>query len=239
MATNTNEEEQVLTLLCGDADPWTWGDANQCSLSFERNGTGAILCGENQRVWIAVEFNWSFNNQARPVMANSDTWKFTIQMTLTTRLNPIYHTRNPWLTGEALQDHLRNPPPPSKAPFPWAPLHSAAFRPKQYTLMLSRGRFIEPFHCFVKQPFPIFQPYRYAPNRYACRLAFDDSSPYPPREEWVETSGLKLSLDYHHFWERREFVREAIAKKDETWAETLDLGWWLSPTSGDGHIRNK
>jgi hypothetical protein len=197
-------------------------------------------CGENQREWIAVEFNWSFT--AGPVMADNGTWKFTIQMTLTTRLVPIYHAQNPWLTGGALEDNLQNPPPPSKAPFPWAPLHSAAFRPKLYTLTLSRGRFIEPFHFFIKKPYPIFQPvpYRYAPNRYACQLVFD-MSPYPPREEWTEwaeNGGLKLSMDYHHFWERREFVREAIAKKDETWAEMLDLGWWLSPTTGDSHMRN-
>ncbi|PVH98541.1 hypothetical protein DM02DRAFT_44876 [Periconia macrospinosa] len=56
---------------------------------------------------------------------------------------------------------------------------------------------------------------------------------------WVETSGLTLSLDYHRFWERTEFVRDAIAKKDESWAEMLDVGWWLSPSMGEGYIRGK
>jgi hypothetical protein len=166
-------------------------------------------------------------------------------MTLTTRIAPFYHDENPWLTGAALQDHLQNRPPPSKAPFPWAPLHSAAFSPKQYTLTLSRGRFIEPFHYFIKMSYPLFQfgnygSNRFAPNRYASQLAFD-VSPYPPREEWAESwehGSLGPSLDFHQHWEKREFVRDAIAKKDETWAETLDLGWWLSPAVGDAYKRD-
>ncbi|KAF2708537.1 hypothetical protein K504DRAFT_455513 [Pleomassaria siparia CBS 279.74] len=184
MATNTNDaEEQVLAALCGDADPWTWGETGQCSFSFKRDGTGAA-----QR----------FETTCRTL-------------------------------------HLR-----AKLLFPGAPLHSAAFRPKQYTVTLKRGRFIEPCDLFIKKPYPIFQSrqYRAAPNRYASQLVFEDMSPYPPREEWVEKGGLRPHLDYHRYWERREFVREIIARKDETWAEMLDLGWWLSPTIGDAHTRD-
>lgn len=201
-----------------------------------------ISCGENQHDWFAVKSNWSFTEE--PVKVDNNTWKFTIQMTFTTRIAPVYHDKNPWLTGAALQDHLQNPPLLSKAPFPWAPLHSAAFSPKQYTLTLSRGRFVEPFHYFVKKSYPLFQfrnygSSRFAPNRYASQLAFD-VSPYPPREEWAESweqGSLGLSLDFHQHWEKKEFVRDAIAKKDETWAETLDLGWWLSPAVGDAYKR--
>ncbi|KAF9697520.1 hypothetical protein EKO04_004169 [Ascochyta lentis] len=243
METKTNDaEEQVLALLCGNDDPWTWGgDVHQCRVSFESNGTGALNCGENQRSWIAVEFNWSFSTE--PVRADTGTWTIAIQIILTTRLTSEYHKYNHWFEGAALQDHLRNPPPPSEAPFPWAPLHSAAFCPKQYTLTLSRGHFIEPFHHFIKPPYPILQSgsERFAPNRFSCQLVFD-KSPYPPREEWAESFGngdLRRSLEYHHYWERTDFVRGSIAKKDETWADTLDLGWWLSPSTGDGHSRGK
>ena len=167
-------------------------------------------------------------------------------MTFTTRLDSLYHERSPWLAGAALRDHVQNPPPPSKAPFRWAPLYSSAFSPRQYTLTLSRGRFIEPFHYFIKKPYPIFQlgdhrSYCFAPNRYRSQLTFD-VSPYPPREEWAYASeygnlALEPSLNYHRHWEKKRFVRDEISRNDETWAETLDLGWWLSPAVGDSHKR--
>jgi hypothetical protein len=196
-------------------------------------------CGENQRAWFSLETNWLFT--AAPVMVDETTWKFNIEMTLTTRISSLWHGRSPWLEGEALQDHLQNPPPASEAPFPWAPLHSSAFRSKHYTLTLSRGRFIEPWHLSIKAPYPIFKPVpqRFAPYRYKYQLAFD-VSPYPPREEFNErgdNSIPELALDFHLFWEKKEFVKEGIARKDETWAEWLGLGWWLSPTAGDLHKR--
>ena len=162
-------------------------------------------------------------------------------MTLTTRLTSIYHPRSPWLKDTALKDHLLNPPSPSKAPFAWAPLHTAAFRPKQYSLRLSRGRFIEPFHLFIKKPYPIFQPvpYCFAPRRYRWRLVFD-VSPYPPREEWAVQNGsvgLKGSLEYQRCWEKRTFVRGDVARGDETWGEKFDVGWWFGGSVGDLHTR--
>ena len=44
MAANTNDaKEQVLALLCGDADPWTWGgDGASCRFTFEEDGTGTV-----------------------------------------------------------------------------------------------------------------------------------------------------------------------------------------------------
>ncbi|KAJ4366085.1 hypothetical protein N0V95_000312 [Ascochyta clinopodiicola] len=164
-------------------------------------------------------------------------------MTLVTRLTSEYHKYNHWFEDAALQDHLRKPPPPSEAPFPWAPLRSDAFRPKQYTLTLSHGRFIEPFHHFIKPPYPILQsgPERFAPNRFSYKLVFD-KSPYPPREEWAESYGngdLRGSLEYHRYWEKTDFVRSFIVRKDQSWADTLALGWWLSSSTGDGHSRGK
>jgi len=44
MGTKTDDaEEQVLALICGNDEPWTWGgDAHQCRITFDRNGTGAV-----------------------------------------------------------------------------------------------------------------------------------------------------------------------------------------------------
>jgi hypothetical protein len=53
-------------------------------------------------------------------------------------------------------------------------------------------------------------------------------SPSPPPKEWMEDDYPRACLGYHYFWKRKEFVQEAMAKKDETWAETLELNWWLS-----------
>lgn len=68
-----------------------------------------------------------------------------------------------------------------------------------------------------------------------------DMSPYPPCEEWTEWSvhgSLKPRLEYHHLGEQG--VRAGgNPKKDEALAETLDLGWWLRPTSEDGYVRGK
>lgn len=44
MAVNTNDvKEQVLALLCGDADPWNWGGIDaSCRFTFEKDGTGTV-----------------------------------------------------------------------------------------------------------------------------------------------------------------------------------------------------
>ena len=93
---------------------------------------------------------------------------------------------------------------------------------------------------FIKKPFPLFlsEADRFRPRRYASKLTFD-ISPYPPREEWDEgfASGLEQSLDFHRHWEKKEFVRGAIAAEEEKWAEMLDLSWWLSPTAGEAYSR--
>lgn len=75
---------------------------------------------------------------------------------------------------------------------------------------------------------------RFGPRRGASKFAFV-VSPCLPREEWAEgfASGLEQGLDLHRRWEEREFVRDAIAKGDETWAGTLGLSWWLSPAVGE------
>ncbi|KAH6642136.1 hypothetical protein C7974DRAFT_468559 [Boeremia exigua] len=230
-------KEQLLALLCRGEDPWVWGgDAHNCRVRFERNGIGGLNCGENQRSWISSEFNWVLLTE--PVRADTGIWTFTIEMTLTTRFSSEYHETNHWFKGAALQDYLQKPPPPSEAPFSWAPLYSAAFLPKQFTLTLSRGTFIEPFHEFVKPPYPLFQRYRFAPTRYSYKISFD-KSPYPPPEEWdksFENNVLGASMNYHRYWEMKDFV---WGRKDKTWAQTLDLGWWLSPSVGDGYWRGR
>ena len=78
------------------------------------------------------------------------------------------------------------------------------------------------------------------PNRFSHQLGFD-KSPYPPRKEWAEYGNgvLAASLSYHHYWERTDFVRGRIRRKDQMWADFLDLGWWLSSSAGDGHVRSR
>ena len=98
-----------------------------------------------------------------------------------------------------------------------------------------------PFICLSRSPTLVFKlgPDRFAPNRFRYQLSFD-ISPYPPREEWtdrIDNRGLGINLNHHEFWEKREFVRGYIDKKGETWAEMLDLGWWLSPTKGSASGR--
>ncbi|KAH6618914.1 hypothetical protein C7974DRAFT_427139 [Boeremia exigua] len=241
-----DSKEQALTLLCGGEDPWTWGgDAASCYFTFERGGTGTISCGENQRDWFAIETEWSLTTD--PIRVNSNTREFSIQLTFTTRIAPWYHDRNPWLKGAALEEHLKNPPPASQAPFPWLPLQSVAFRPKTYSFTLSRGSFVQPFQYFIKVPYPLFQvknygTNRFAPYRYRSQISFK-TSPYPPREEWDESwpnrVALCMSLDFHRHWEKKNYVRESIATKDETWMDAFDLRWWLSPTLGDAYKRGR
>jgi hypothetical protein len=205
--------------------------------------TKQINGGENQRDWLALKFTWSFTTL--PILQDASTprYTFTMQLTLTTHLSPMHHSTNPWFTGAAFETHIQNPPSETEAPFPWAPLSPTSFRPKLFTLALSRGNFIEPFQLSIKKSYPIFRtvPYRFCPNRYAWQLLFD-TSPYPPREEWKDdflTGGLKASLEYHQYWEKREFVRGWIDRKDKTWVERLDLGWWLSPEIGDVYRKRK
>ena len=169
------------------------------------------------------------------------TWQYTVQITYSTRIARQYHKRNPWLKDTALEQHLQNLPPPTDAPFRWAPLHTPAFRPKTFKLTISRGRYIEPWHLFIKKPYPLFagKVGRFRPHRYRSKLTFD-VSPYPPEEEWAARfvgSGLEHSLESHRHWEKKEFVRDSIAAKDETWAEMLDLTWWLSPAVGEAYSR--
>jgi hypothetical protein len=163
-----------------------------------------------------------------------------MQIAYGTRIARQYRNGNPWLKSAAFSQHLQTPPAPTDAPFPWAPLHTPAFLPKTLTVTISRGRYIEPWQQFIKKPFPLFsgEADRFKPRRYASKLTFD-VSPYPPRGEWDErgVSGLEQSLDFHRHWEKKEFVRDAIATEDETWAETLDLSWWLSPSVGEAYSR--
>lgn len=153
-----------------------------------------------------------------------------MQITLGTRFHSGYqHESNPWIKGAELQRVIQNPPPPSEAPFPWAPLSSAAFRPKQYNVTLLRGSFIEPFQLATKEPYPLFKDYLDVPRRFRLQLVFD-ISPYPPREEWIKSK--HYALDHLRFFDMKVFVTDDIDRKDETWAETLDWSYWLSPNAG-------
>lgn len=205
-----------------------------------------IMCGDGLRIILAVEFNWEFTDdvsitEGQRVLIDGagkgTLWEFRIQITLTSRIHPSYKDGGHW--G---QDKLPPPQPGDESKWcRWAPLGPEAFRPKQYTVRLEKGRFIEPFHYFQKKPYPLFQPnpYGYPPTRYEYRLLFD-KSPYPEPDEWqFEKSGEgsvgKACLNSCRLWEYREFVWGRIPKSKETWAEMLSLGWWLSPYIGRAH----
>jgi hypothetical protein len=175
----------------------------------------------------SLEFNWLFT--AAPVK-DENTWKLAMQITLGTRFHKGYQNEdNPWIKGAELEKVMHSPPSPSEAPFPWAPLASAAFRPKQYNVTLSCGSFIEPFQLSLKKPYPLFKTYREAPRRYRLELVFD-ASPYPPLEEWIQSK--QYAIENLRFYDMKVFVTGDIERKDETWAETLDWSYWLSPTAG-------
>ncbi|CAI6316968.1 unnamed protein product [Periconia digitata] len=241
MATNNRPNvtrEEILALLCDWKDPWTFG--TRCWIQFKRDGNGQLSCDGEQRSYLAVEFSWSFKNEpSEPRTVQKNIFKANIEITLSPRMHSMYHKSAYWLKGAALQEHLQNPPPPSEAPFPWAPVHSAAFRPKEYAITLSRGRFIDPGDYWRKGPYPILQKSSFdllKPSRYACKLVFD-KSPFPPREKWTNDS-ICTFLDYSPFYEWKEFVRDSIDARDQTWVETLNLDWWFSPSSGEGYQRN-
>ncbi|PVH98150.1 hypothetical protein DM02DRAFT_630516 [Periconia macrospinosa] len=222
-----NVEAQVKDLLCGDekGKPWIWG-MNQM-LHFYRDGTGSIEAGVDLHSEASLEFSWIFT--AAPVK-DKNSWKLAMMITLGTRFHSGYQNENnPWIQGAELQKVIQKSPSPTEAPFPWAPLLSTAFRPKQYNVTLSCGRFIEPFQLATKEPYPLFKRYRDAPRRSRLQLVFD-VSPYPPREEWIREK--HYVMDHLRFWDMKVFVTDYIERKDETWAETLDWNYWLSPTAG-------
>lgn len=122
----------------------------------------------------------------------------------------------------------------------YMPLKDEAFKPKIYNIALEKGRFIEPCRAFYKSPYVLFQNARdrTRPDRFENRIAFD-RSPYPPLDEWrpetIKKSSLSSIFDHHHVWEYREFVRYLIPREKETWVETINLSWWLSPEAGPGN----
>ena len=162
-------------------------------------------------------------------------------MTYGTRLAPHSQKPNFWIgyEEEDLQNHVQNPPSPSEAPFKWAPLYPAAFRPKPFTITVSRGRFPSPWDIDCKSSYPIFHTgyqRRSPPSRYLSQLEFD-VSPFPPREEFAEGKShytCSSNLDSQQYWDIKRFVRDGT---DKTWAEQLDPWWWFSPTVGGWNSR--
>ena len=213
-------------------------DSFACAYQGNANGTQVVI-GQAQHDCLALELSWFFTSA--PVKLNKDTWKFSIEMTYGTRLTPHYQKPGFGIgyEEEDLQNHLQNPPSPSEAPFKWAPLRPVAFRPKPYTITLSRGRFCSPWDVFCKTPYPIFQTgykRRSPPSRFLSQLMFD-VSPFPPREEFAEGMGLGTNphnLDIQQYWDIKVFVRDSTKT---TWAEYLDPWWWFSPMNGEWNIR--
>jgi len=143
--------------------------------------------------YIAAEFNWELTSpdtlDVAVDLSNSKTPRamllvqFNIELTLTKRIHPRY---------ESERDHLNE-----------VVLTDAAFLPKNYTIRLEHGRFMDPAHeidiASHKSRDFLFRPYL-----NALRLVFD-KSPYPPQNEWKEGAGgiANLFADSKAFVDRR------------------------------------
>ncbi|KAF7586501.1 hypothetical protein BBP40_008783 [Aspergillus hancockii] len=187
--------EPLLSVLTGESWSWDSLDANQ--ITFNKDGTGKLICRAELNVWIAAEFDWkphdpkSLSQPINITNASSKTpsllGEFNIELALTKRriakLGDVDTQR--YRINESL-------------------LTDAAFTPKTYTIRLEQGGFLTPFDAR--------QPVASSPM-FAVRLVFD-KSPYPPREEWKEPDGTP---DAMKFWEWREFCGRRLS---ENWGSS-------------------
>ncbi|KAI9812546.1 MAG: hypothetical protein M1826_002796 [Phylliscum demangeonii] len=183
--------ETLLSILCGQ-DGWHWLD-NTNTITFNKNGTGELVCRYELIVWIAAEFEWKPQSpesldQVVDVSGIGPTRKdppqpisqFDIELTLAKRRIPSM--RGPDAQRRRMNESL---------------LTDDAFLPKTYTVRLERGNFLTPYDAML----PPEKEDQYHP-RFALRLVFD-KSPYPPQHEWKEPG---MGPDATKMWEWKEFV---------------------------------
>ncbi|OGM45154.1 hypothetical protein ABOM_006695 [Aspergillus bombycis] len=181
--------ETLLSILTGET--WSWDPYEFNQITFNKDGTGTLICRLELVVWIAAEFEWkptdpeclnqSIDLPANPSKRSSLLTQFNIEMTLT--------TRRPTILGDSINRRIINE----------QLLTDAAFLPKEYTVKLETGRLLcasDAGGGYSDSPW------------FGARLSFD-KSPYPPREEWKETGG---GVDANEFWEWREFCSRRLPK---------------------------
>ncbi|KAB8233202.1 hypothetical protein BDV23DRAFT_146128 [Aspergillus alliaceus] len=191
--------DTLLSVLTGESWSWDSDDANQ--ITFNKDGTGTLICRAELNVWIAAEFDWkpqdaecleqridlASNTPKHPSLLS----QCTIEITLTKR-------RIPRLGDVDMQKRIINE----------ELLTDAAFLPKQYAIKLEVGQFLSAFDAR--------EHVKCAP-RFARRITFD-KSPYPPREEWKNPDGAPDALK---FWEWKEFSCHRLPEKIESSGEGI------------------
>ncbi|KAI9704672.1 MAG: hypothetical protein M1820_005420 [Bogoriella megaspora] len=105
----------VTSVLCSDY--WTWNPDEECTVQFNEDGTGELVCTVELNVFIASEFDWDMRSKAEDI---ATVLPITIEVAMT-------------LTKRELKDN----PPPIKH----LALSDAAFEQKVYHLRLEKGSF--------------------------------------------------------------------------------------------------
>ncbi|KZF20975.1 hypothetical protein L228DRAFT_248725 [Xylona heveae TC161] len=187
------------SILCSekwDFDP-IWGLTKW--MTFNKDGTGKILCGQEVNLFIATEFDWKLQNPklldqvvdtSSRIRKNTNILlcEFDLDLTLTKRRIPKMgiDLRRARINEDVLKDE--------------------AFETKSYTVRLERGAFFSYWDNLDTSRSSYI-------SRYELRLVFD-KSPYPPRDEWKEPEG---AVDALKFWEWKEFVARTLPEDEPAW----------------------
>ncbi|KAI9787842.1 MAG: hypothetical protein M1816_007409 [Peltula sp. TS41687] len=204
----TKLSETLLSILCGE-EFWYWDSNNANTITFNKDGTGEVVCRHELNIWIAAELEWkpqmpeSLDQVVDDISSIGSTGKdhphlisqFDIELTLAKRRIPMMRRPDTqkWRINESL-------------------LTDDAFLPKMYTLRLEKGNFLTPYDAMLPQED------QYTPM-FARRLAFD-KSPYPPRHEWKEPAGAP---DAMRMWEWKNFCGRQLP---ELKMQADEHTWW-------------
>ncbi|KAE8376129.1 hypothetical protein BDV26DRAFT_294361 [Aspergillus bertholletiae] len=213
------EEQEVVQCNCETLlsvlteQSWLWDSEELNQITFDKDGTGRLICRGELSVWIAAEFDWKIQNSecldqclhisgGYPPRRPSLLSQFTLEMTLTKR-------RIPKLGDADMQEYRINE----------ELLSDAAFLPKQYVIKLETDRFLSGFDYRTRHVTGRFIPgfdrrehLKWSP-KYALRMVFD-KSPYPLREEWKSPDGAPGDFE---FSEWKESTCQQLHKQS---------GWW-------------
>ncbi|KAI8631215.1 hypothetical protein F5Y19DRAFT_473613 [Xylariaceae sp. FL1651] len=184
--------ETLQSILCSET--WVWDPNGSCQITFDKSGTGKLICRSEASVFIAAEFDWELASPTSPAAAAlsaiavdpaSPTHLVTLPLTIT-----LTKRRIPYLGDFATSRVLR---------LNEDLLHDSAFAPRTYAVRVERGDFLSTPDTGSSQTqqreLPKFTP------RFALRLVFD-ASPYPPAEAWRDPDGAPASFKV---WEFTEF----------------------------------
>ncbi|KAI1402502.1 hypothetical protein F4819DRAFT_275393 [Hypoxylon fuscum] len=193
-------KETLTSLLC--AEPWRLDSNNECQISFQKDGTGELICIHQPQAWILAQTEWRLldsdttidglneetNNHNVSHTATSDGPRllshFNIEITLTER----------HITSRGSLDHVT---------INDERLTDAAFGSKTYSAVLEMGS----FHTAFERKMPKVPGW--APL-FAYQLVLDES-PYPARSMWKDPEEAP-DPEWFPFTEWREFCSGKIVK---------------------------